>query len=475
MIVDPLSRSHHVGHLELVPRLYLSSLSTSALAKCTTAMCVAAFCVVGSDTTYVRERAYAAYGEAVASLFLALRDQEQRRRNETLLACVIMVVVESLLAREAAPSAQWASHIRGAGELLRQRGWDGVVGDPVARRLFGVVKGFMSHNPANGVEGDDFWGRSVPVPSGWVCPPETALGGLSVKVSGGVRDWGLGVLMNPAGVGKEGVERLVRACQGVDEALCEWERGLPRSYRYTLVEQVDVPHRSPYSPKDGETSPKPVPESIVDLLPTTLHRYSDPHLQRLWNSYRISRIVVLTLLYRACCLPEPFCPSRDVVPGLEGLALETNAILMQLVDDVLASIPPHVLDPMVFERDLSMGRAAEIALAYYCLWPLYIARGVKILGGRRRREIRLLMGRIVSRYEVRGGVALMEAGDGVGRAEVAQSPKGKSTISQMNDEEEEEEAEDEGGGDRPLWCTPWGDSWMEGVWEWTFLYGCGAI
>jgi hypothetical protein len=122
---------------------------------------------------------------------------------------------------------------------------------------------------------------------------------------------------------------------------------------------------------------------------------------------------------------------------------------------------------LIFEQDGPTGRAGEIALAYYCLWPLFIARGVKLVDSSKRRGMRDIMERIVLRYEVRHGVALMEAGDPP--AVEASERKGRELgLSQ-------EEEEDEGGGDRPLWCGPWGDSWMEGVWEWTFLYGCGAI
>lgn len=447
MIVEPLSVGRAVGHLELVPRLYLQSLSTSALAKVTTAMSISAFCVVGTDASIVRQRAYHAYGEAVTELWRALKDEKERGKNETLLACVLMVVVESLLSQGSAPNEQWRNHINGASELLRQRGWDKMLKDPVARRLFSVVRGFLTHDPDNDMTLDEMFSREIPVPAGVTIPPETRLGRLKMSIAH-LRDRGFGILVRP-NVSDNTINSLVAECREMEQVLLAWEESLPEGYRYTLVDQNNLRQRSPFSPPtNGDAT-----SLAADLLPAQLHRYPDPHLQRLWNSYRIARIIINAMLHRAATLPH-----LHALPDAAELAASTAATLETLASDIVASIPPHILDPAALSRDSS--KAAEIALAYYCLWPLYIARGVATLPAEKRWHIRGLMEKIVYRYEVRHGVALLEAGD-------AKGPDGEKL--------DPEKSRAAGGGERPLWCKPWDDSWMEDVWEWTFMYGCGAI
>jgi len=443
MIVEPLSVGRVVGHLELVPRLYLHSLSTSALAKVTTAMAISAFCVMGQDTRMLRERASRAYGEAITKLLEAIRNEEERVKNETLLACVLMVVVESLLEQSTSPTEQWLKHVRGASELLRQHGWDKINKDPVLSRLFAVVRGFLLRNPANDPVSDGFFHREISIPRGVVLPAETRLGRLAVNVAY-LRDRAFHTLT--LSDKSEGIiDSLVAECKHMNQLLLDWEASLPENYRYTTIDKDNI-HMSALF-HESETNHT---LSIAKILPTQLHCYPDPHLQRLWNSYRVTRIFINTILHRASTLPFPQAPSDSIL-----LAPSSASSLETLVSDILASIPLRILDSAFSARNSSGKDAAEIALAYHCLWPLYIARGAVTLGLDTRSGIRRVMKRIVYRYEVRNGVALMEAGD----AEAGDDSDSKAL----------------GGGNRPLWCGPWPRDWIEGVWEWTFLYGCGTI
>ncbi|ETN42369.1 uncharacterized protein HMPREF1541_01523 [Cyphellophora europaea CBS 101466] len=470
MIVEPVSAGRTVGHLDILPRLYLQSLSTSALAKVTTAVSVAAFGVVGSDTTLVRRRAFLAYGEAVTSLWKALRDETERGRNETLLACVLMVVVESLLANGAAPTEQWSNHVRGASELLRQRGWDVVLKDSVLMRLFTVVRGFIGHTASGALE-DEFFDRELPVPPGYIMSPETRLGRLTLRIAD-LRDRGFATLILPDNT-HGAVDALIAECHSMEAALLDWEASLPGNYQYRLVSKGSLLQHSPRSSKansptkSNDNSPfsRDPTNPTMELLPSTLHAYADSHLQRLWNSYRIARIFVNVLLHRAAqlLLTDPdrsttsharHSPPPGPAPAPALLASTARPRLLSLAIAILSSIPPFILEPLPsvpLPRNGNFSRASEIALAYHCLFPLYIARGVVLLEAAERERIREVMRRIVESYGVRGGVELMELGDGEG------------------------EGGGGGGGERPLWGGPWGRDWVESVWEWNFLYGCGAL
>jgi hypothetical protein len=405
-----------MGHLGVLPDLYSRSLSTSALAKVTTAASVAAFGLVGRETKSVRQTAYASYSEAVIALAHAMNDAEERVRNETLLACVLMVVVESMMARDRSPNQQWAAHVSGAGQLLRQRGRTAISHDPIARRLWAVVRGFLSKNSVRQLAADETFASDLPT-NGFEDigppPPETLLGRLTVAVTS-TRDRGLVILESGT---FDMLPALVGECRYFDGALCSWLLRLPEAYQYASI-------------ASDESS----------IPPTYEHLYSDSHLQRLWNSYRVARVTVNALIYRASMSPTSTLPNASELAATSFQNMQTLAI------EIMDSIPSNILipaSPRSLIRLPSADVASEIALAFYCIWPLYVARGVTILAPMAKARGLVMMAQIVDKYAVQNGQALVD-------------------VATVDD-------------DRPLWCGPWRDEWVERLWEWAFLYGCGAV
>ena len=193
-------------------------------------MAISAFCVMGQDTRTLRGRAYHAYGEAIVTLLEALRNEEERVKNETLLACVLMVVVESLLEQSASPTEQCLKHVRGASKLLRQHGWDKINKVSVLSRLFAVVRGFLSRNPANDPVSDGFFHRELSIPPGVILPPETRLGRMANNVAC-LRDRAFNTLTlfdKSEGI----IDSLVAECKHMNQLLLDWGDSLPESYRY---------------------------------------------------------------------------------------------------------------------------------------------------------------------------------------------------------------------------------------------------
>ena len=432
-----MSRGRVLGHLDSLPLLYSQSLSTSALAKVTTAASVAALGIVGRDTVQLRKTAYQSYGEAILALAYAMRDDMQRRRNETLLACVLMVVVESMLAKDRSPNQQWAAHVGGAGHLLRQRGREDIAQDPVARRLWSVVRAFLASNLENKLDQDPMFGEDLPVDiNAAPPPPEARLGMLTVAVTQ-IRERGLTILekyANSAGA----IQAMVQECQYIDQGLCAWALSVPQAYQYTSITQVSS---LPSSPENATAENQD--SSDIDFE-VDHHSYSDPHLQHLWNSYRVARISLHALIYRAATVQLSECMDQNAKAA--DMATTSAQILQGLATDIVASIPPIVLHGRSASE--SSGHAllspqSEIALAYYCLWPLYNARGVAILPAGTKSRIGNMMRGIVDEYAIQNGAALLELV--------------------------------ESDSERPLWAGVWHDGWIESNWEWAFLYGCGAV
>lgn len=424
-----MSHGRLMGHLSVLPGLFSKSLSTSALAKVTTAASVAAFGIVGRETAKVRQTSFSAYGEAVLCLAQAMSDPRERQRNETLLACVLMVVVESLLARDRSPNQQWAAHISGASELLRQRGRNSISHDPIARRLWAVVRGFLSQNSVRHLPEDDTFATDLPV-NGFAdidpLPPEARLGMLTIAVTS-TKERGLAILESS---GFDMIPALMGECQYLDRALCAWAHEVPKQYRYT-TSPTDVSNEVCCKGKHRHHSPA--------FATSFEHHYSDGHLQRLWNSYRVARISLNALMYRAAT------SSSALLPDSFNLAATTQT-LQTMSTEILESIPNNVLTPSTASSRMlfsSQDATNEIALAYHCLWPLYVARGVPMVSADKRNNIVQAMDCIVDKYAIQNGKALLN-------------------LAASNTQ-------------RPLWCGPWREGWVEPVWEWAFLYGCGAI
>jgi hypothetical protein len=160
-LVEPLSAGRCMGHLEFLPKLYLQASPSSALVHVTNATCLAALGNFGTERGPIMKNALEAYGQAVVSLHLAMKDAEIRTRNETLMAVILMTALESLLAWTKSPSQQWATHIVGAMWLLKLRGAS-VLDDPVASRIYAVVRHFVQQGSNDrGEPLDPFFTQSV--------------------------------------------------------------------------------------------------------------------------------------------------------------------------------------------------------------------------------------------------------------------------------------------------------------------------
>jgi hypothetical protein len=418
--------------------MFSTSLSTSALAKVTTAASVAGLSLVGRNNAAVQQSAYFNYGQAIVSLAQAMKDENERNRNETLLACVLMVVVESMLARDRSPDQQWAAHIGGACQLLLQRGRANVSKDPIARRLWAVVRGFLFQNPNSPITKHEMFASAIPMSCSagqHPPPPEIHLGRLTLATTG-LRSRGLAIL-NIATPESAQLELLVRDCQAMDTALLSWANGLPQAYQYSFAaEAPSVPSSTAGSPDATDTSPR-TSDDTKEQRADNVHHYPDSHLQRLWNSYRAARVAVNALLYRTSMLPtQPVADSYD-------LSNTSGATLESLATEIVASVPYRLLDSSLVARQSISSPPSEISLAYYCLWPLYVAHGIAIIPHYARSHIVSVMARIVDKYEIRNGKTLVDV----------------TTADNT----------------RPLWCGPWQDGWVEFNWEWAFLYGCGAV
>ena len=402
-----------MGHLEVLPKLYLKAGSDSALAKVTNATCIAALSNFGTESSPIMRQALELYGEAVVSLHRAMKDPELRLKNEVLMAVMLMMALEALLAWNTAPSQQWNSHMFGTVGLLKVRG-NQVLNDPVASRIFMVTRHYiLQGSNERGEPLDPFFAQTV---SDAVKPPDNPEVRLAPITKGvfDLRARTLLALQSPEDTGALAVR--LSELQWMDEQLVDWANSVPASYQY-------------------ESTDSPVNLDDLDFN-LQEHRYQDTYTHRLWNSYRYGRIFANVLAYR--CLMDMSGNSSEIAQCLENLQL--------MADEVCSSLPNEMRSlsdsrPGSASRLLNPGDQAVVA--FHMLWPLLLARGILTLPQSQRNWIRNRMVSIAEKYQIRRAMSIVEAAD--------------------RDEK------------RPLFLDEWGEDIIENVWENSFLYGSGAL
>jgi hypothetical protein len=373
-IVEPASSGKYVGHLELLPKLYLQAPANSALALVVRALCLACFSNFSTERGPVMTQALEAYGTCVMALHKEMKNLQQRRKNELLMAVVSMQAVECLLSWHKAPSMQWASHVFGAACLLKGRGAE-VLEDPVASKIFMVVRKFIvDGSNSRGVPLDPFFaqlpGEAVRLPNS----PEVRLSPItnSMKVTR------IRVLRALKSEDRADLAIRLSECQWMDEELVGWAGNIPESYSFEATD-------SPVGWEDLEFNLQE-------------HRYRDTYSQRLWNSWRTARIFANVLAYRCAVVL-----GEDV----DGPGYLWNAQAM--ADEICSSIPVEMRYDTTPAPSFSPSQQA--VAAFFLLWPLFVARGILSLPVSQKEWIRRRMLGIAEKYQLRRTMNLVVAGD----------------------------------------------------------------
>ncbi len=353
------------------------------------------------------------YGVAVFALHHAMKDPILRKSNDVLMAVMCMMALESLLAWKKAPNLQWQIHAFGVVGLLKSRG-NQVLDDPVASRIFMVQRHFMRlGSNERGLPLDPFFEQSVSESVRVPDSPEVRLAPITRGICE-LRRRTMLALRYPEDKGTLAVR--LNECQWTDEQLVDWAANVSPSYLY---ESTD----SPIDLEDIEFNLRE-------------HRYQDTYSHRLWNGYRSARIFCNALAYRC---------HNALAEGSEEI-FEYHQNMQNMADEICSSLPNEMRclsesPPSSSFRTLQSGEQA--VLAYFLLWPLFVARGILTLPQTQRSWIRKRMVAIAEKYQIRRLMSLVETAD-------------KNEI-------------------RPLFMESWDDDIIENVWENSFLYGSGAI
>lgn len=184
------------------------------------------------------------------------------------------------------------------------------------------------------------------------------------------------------------VFELIRAAEDLDRDLADWARHVPAGWSYSVATNLN-----------SMSSPE---QSTSFYIPSEIHGYSDFYTARVWNLYRVSRLVIQSIILRASssnCFPRRGGGERPENTHIENL----NGVL---VNDICSSVP------FLLGYDLSQFKRTTIGInsqddqsiwpqrstskvgnakhtgRFSLIWPLYLSCSVSSIPETQRRWMR---------------------------------------------------------------------------------------
>ena len=140
-----------------------------------------------------------------------------------------------------------------------------------------------------------------------------------------------------------------------------------------------------------------------EFYPRQVHRYQDYYTARVWNLYRVSRLIVQSLLLRALTK----LPDASSQMELNRADIERRG--KELVDHICASVPfllGRDLSKMTLPAAKGAGEQENIRQTqssrtgtFSLLWPLYVARSAPLIPAAQQEWMRLQLQLITEQWE----------------------------------------------------------------------------
>jgi hypothetical protein len=170
----------------------------------------------------------------------------------------------------------------------------------------------------------------------------------------------------PRGITKADVENLLHNARSLDHTIRDWTHTIDTTWSYTAALSLDVEPRSKYTPRH-------------------IHRYQDFYTARVWNVYRVARLIVQSIIVRATSWLSASMNHNGIY---DEEKTEHNSV--RLVDDICASVSFLMGDDLSRLKLPTTGRGSNQAGTnwnrskgsgqghsgrYSLIWPLYVACG----------------------------------------------------------------------------------------------------
>ncbi|KAH7377995.1 C6 zinc finger protein [Cadophora sp. MPI-SDFR-AT-0126] len=366
-IMENLVDSDHTRYLHgQLPTLFSRSRSGSALHLATQAISYATWKRSCSHDCGVDLAVAKRYAQALAALGEAVRDPVESRSDETLYAVLLLSGYETITFNSEALSA-WGTHVDGAAALVKNRGGKNF-STPFACMMFLFVRrsAIQSHLQT-----------SIPVDpmfeecSEFLSPYENIEDRLLSKTMRIPKlQARANILLSPASweLEEDLITELLQSADDLDHDLANWALRTPTQWSYSTITRIG----------NLETSFK---HSAV-YVPDQIHRYPDLYVARIWNLYRVSRLIIQSMILRISCL------SATTTIDFQD---RIDTINKSMVSQICASVPfllgydcselKHGTDPpptsLWPQCLMNKPRESNNTGKFSLIWPMYVASSVE--------------------------------------------------------------------------------------------------
>lgn len=192
------------------------------------------------------------------------------------------------------------------------------------------------------------------------------------------------------------VRDLLQCATALDQELSNWSCTTWTVWPYSVAMNINTPAGSGYTPHE-------------------LHRYPSNYIGRVWNCFRVSRLIVLSILLRATTW---LSTSTKLGDAYERERKELERTSMRLVDDVCASVS-FLLGDDLSQITSGAGNtkrpycpkvkgASQVQTGKFSLiWPLYVACSSPLLSKSQRGWMRMRLQDLAERGEVQATFACL--------------------------------------------------------------------
>ncbi|KAE9363957.1 hypothetical protein N431DRAFT_550626 [Stipitochalara longipes BDJ] len=372
--LEPLINADRARYLHLqLPLLFSRSDPASALHLATQAISLAAWARSRPGDLRASELSRRRYSQSLAAMNAAIRDPVKVKSDDTLYAVLLLSGYETITFDSEALFG-WGTHIDGAASLLRSRGIENF-STPFACNMFLFIRrnAIQSHlqisKPIDPIF--DGFAEMLSLYENF----EDRLLSKAMRIPA-LQSLANNLLSQPSwAVDFSVASELIEATETLDGELAHWARCISKTRSYTTVMRMSYS-----STRENPTS---------SFVPNQIHRYSDFYAARVWNLYRVYRLILQSILLRASPLVQSIPPNQ----GPDYIRIEK--INRVMVDDVCASVPfllgydlselknsrypddPQPQDEKFLWPQSFVGACAtERSGKFSLIWPLYVACSV---------------------------------------------------------------------------------------------------
>ncbi|CZR39273.1 uncharacterized protein FPRO_05535 [Fusarium proliferatum ET1] len=280
---------------EELPRLHAASRQGSALHLALEAVALVAAAEI---IPHAAQLGLNRYVKAVKALREAMKTEGLSSDYQSLYGVLLLCGYETITGHVSMPSA-WGTHVDGALALLKLRATHG---SPFSRSMhFFIQKNVVMSQMQICQPVDELFTQGLPSPGQ---DPEIRLLSIAAGIPR-VQHQSIDL----AQLETTDIESIVHDADTLDSCLSTWAQGLPPGWSYATAFNINNDARSDYAPR-------------------SVHKYAHFYTARVWNFYRISQLILLSIRLRA----------SSILPSLSDTT-KVRQKMVALVEDICATVP----------------------------------------------------------------------------------------------------------------------------------------